>query len=158
MYHRLLSFGSDLREIKLDCERMFKVISKMAGKEFYLISGRDIKQGSAMEKHGKLSEEYAAVVSKLEIHPDDLSAIGVSDGNTIRISSAEGSVIGVAKSSTNVEPSMVFIAYGPWSSVLSASYTHGTGMPDYKSVKVTVEKAEGEKVPTVEEVVKMMIK
>lgn len=130
----------------------------MAGKEFYLISGRDIKQGTSMERYGKLSEKYAEVVSRLEINPEDLKALGVNDGDTIRVTSDEGSVIATAKSSTDVEIGMVFIAYGPWANVLSGTYTHGTGMPDFKSVRVTMEKAEGEKVPTVKEVVKLMLK
>jgi formylmethanofuran dehydrogenase subunit D len=74
----------------------------------------------------------------MHMHPDDMKAIGVPNGSTVRVRSLWGE-----ETFTCVEarlPSgMIFIPYGPPTCRLMGQYTDGTGMPLSKGWEVEVE-------------------
>ena len=106
-----------------------------------LIPGRSSKQGTSLNK-GKLKQEYIDVTSTAEMNLEDMSRLGLSDGDQIRLSNSVGEavVICVGKKSDELPTGMIFIPYGPPSSELMESDTAGSGMPMSKHMEVTVEK------------------
>jgi len=109
-----------------------------------LIAGRSSKQGTSLNK-GKLKEEYQQVTSTLAMNEEDMTRLGVNEGDRLRISNEIGETIVTCakKKAADLPGGMVFIPYGPHSSKLMASDTAGSGMPLSKIFTVKVEKAEG---------------
>ncbi len=106
-----------------------------------LIPGRSNKQGTSLNK-GKLKEEYLEVTSTLEMNPDDMARLNLSDGDQVRLSNTIGEAFVHCKGcKPDVLPlGVLFIAYGPPSSQLMDGDTAGTGMPISKQMEVKVEK------------------
>jgi len=123
-----------------------------------LLTGRTIDQGVGRER-GKLSEEYMRSVAIGEMDPDDMKHLGVSENNNVRVSTEFGTVVVRAvKSKSTPHPSIIFIPYGPWASLLMNSETHGTGMPTLKGISAEVEPAPEESVMSVPELLKKHFK
>ena len=106
-----------------------------------LIPGRSTKQGISLNE-GKLKEEYQKVTSTLEINEDDMSRLGLENGDRVRIFNEIGESIVVCKGrkATDLPSGLLFIAYGPSSSQLMDSDTAGSGMPLSKNLAVQLEK------------------
>ncbi len=106
-----------------------------------LIPGRSTKQGISLNK-GKLKEEYQTVTSTLEINEEDMSRLGLENGDRVRIFNEIGESIVVCKGrkATDLPSGLLFIAYGPSSSQLMDSDTAGSGMPLSKNLAVQLEK------------------
>jgi formylmethanofuran dehydrogenase subunit D len=106
-----------------------------------LLTGRTLRQGQGKE-YGKLSERYWKSVAICEIDPDDMKKLGITEGNSVKIGTDYGSVIVRAvKSLRGPHAGRVFIPYGPWANVIINPKTHGTGMPSFKGVQATIERA-----------------
>ncbi len=107
---------------------------------FVMNAGRTSKQGQQINV-GKEDAEYAAIVNTLTLHPDDLKALGVTAGATLRVRSEYGSEATFRCQEGKVPRGMIFIPYGPPTCRLMGRETDGTGMPTSKNWEVEVEPA-----------------
>jgi formylmethanofuran dehydrogenase subunit D len=126
------------------------------GVEALLTSGRTLKQGRAMEL-GKLGPEYFKEVGFCEMDKVTLEALGLDEGDPVRIETVHGSVVVASKLDRRAEPGVVFIPCGPYANVVTGSDTENTGMPNFKSVIAQLFAAKGENVPDVEELLKQIV-
>ena len=110
-----------------------------------LIGGRTSRQGTSLCA-SKLEAEYIEVTSTVEMNAEDMSRLGLKDGDPVRLRSTSGEVDVRCKGRTtkDLPPGLLFIAYGPLSSRLMASDTAGSGMPISKHIEVTVEPVSGQ--------------
>ncbi len=120
--------------------------------EVTLISGRTSQQGVGLET-GKGSQQYFESTSYIELSPSDADALGAEDGQTVKLSTAHGSIVVSVKRSESLEEGLCFFPYGPWANRVFGSDTRGTGMPLFKGIKATVEPAEGEAILSLSELV-----
>ncbi len=118
-----------------------------------LISGRTLQQGKSLEV-GKTSEEYFRNVAVAFMNEDDMEAIGVEEGKTVRVSTRFGSTVVSCKKS-KLDRGMIFMPFGPWTSVLTGADTQGTGMPDSKGIEAEVATTD-EKLTTVPDILNTM--
>ncbi len=109
--------------------------------EFILISGRTMHQGETL--HQKCSEEYMKVCAVCEMNPDDMKALGVKDGDVVRVSSSAGEVDVYVRSCDGLDRGIVFIPMGPWANAVVPAGTDSTGMPSFKGIKVKIERSDG---------------
>ena len=109
----------------------------MPAKRFLLNPSRTAKQGVGINV-GKFTEQYERAVSTMTMHPDDMAAIGASDGDTCRVSTEQGETTFTCTSG-KVPEGMIFVPYGPATCQLMGGGTDGTGMPLSKGWEVEVE-------------------
>ena len=107
---------------------------------FILIPGRTARQGTTLNA-GKFTEGYEEETTTLQMCAEDMDQLGLSDGDTVRVSNAQGAIELTIKTARKNELStgLLFLSYGPMSSQLMGGDTHGTGMPDSKSFDVLLE-------------------
>ncbi len=110
----------------------------MRGMRFVMNAGRTSKQGQQINV-GKDHEEYKATVSILTMHPEDLKALGIAAGDTVRVRSEYGGEAIFRCQEGKVPRGMIFVPYGPPTCRLMGSETDGTGMPTSKNWEVEVE-------------------
>lgn len=108
--------------------------------EFILIPGRTSKQGTSLNE-GKYTDAYIEEINTLQIAPEDMQRIGLTDGDKVRVWNDFGEIVVPCKTSKGDElpPGLLFISYGDQSSRLMPGETHGTGMPDSKGLDVQLE-------------------
>jgi formylmethanofuran dehydrogenase subunit D len=107
---------------------------------FILIPGRTSRQGCGISE-GKYGPNYQEEINSLQMAPEDMQRLGLSDGSRVRITSDSGTIevaITTAKEG-ELPPGLLFIAYGDLSSRLMGGDTHGSGMPTSKGIDVTLE-------------------
>jgi formylmethanofuran dehydrogenase subunit D len=126
------------------------------GVEAILTSGRTLKQGRAMEI-GKLGPEYLEEVAFCEMDKVTLDALGLSEGDPVRVETSHGSVVVSSKLDRRAESGLVFIPCGPYANAVIGTDTEGTGMPSFKGVAAHLFAAKGEQVPDVKELLKQMV-
>ncbi len=107
--------------------------------EVEVISGRTLDQGATVEE--KLTEEYFNAVNYAELNEEDYNTLGLQDGDRVKVKTEFGEVVVFAKKG-NVPKGMVFIPMGPYANQVIDPATDGTGMPQFKGVRGTVEKTE----------------
>ena len=100
-------------------------------------TGRTTRQGQQINI-GKDTPEYQAIVSTLNMHPDDMQAVGIASGGSVRVRSEFGEATFTCVAG-KVPQGMIFVAYGPPTCLLMGRYTDGTGMPTSKGWEVEVE-------------------
>jgi len=110
----------------------------MATMRFIMNAGRTSKQGVQINV-GKHNAEYDAIVNTLILHPEDLKALGVTAGATLRVKSEYGGEGTFTCAEGKVPRGMIFVPYGPPTCRLMGSETDGTGMPTSKNWEVEVE-------------------
>ncbi|MDF2955257.1 molybdopterin dinucleotide binding domain-containing protein [Candidatus Alkanophaga liquidiphilum] len=118
-----------------------------------LITGRTIEQGQNLEN--KLSEEYQKVVAVCELSEDDMKAVGVSEGNNVKVKTQFGEVVVVAKKADGNPQGIAFIPMGPWANAVVGGDTGGVGMPQFKGIDAEIERT-SENVPSVRELLKSL--
>ena len=109
--------------------------------EFILITGRTMHQGEAL--HAKCTEEYVKACAVCEMNPEDMKALGVKEGDVVRVKSDAGEVDVYVKRCEGLDRGIVFIPMGPWANALIPKGTDSTGMPSFKGIKVKIEKSSG---------------
>jgi formylmethanofuran dehydrogenase subunit D len=72
------------------------------------------------------------------MHADDMSALGISQGGTVRVRSEDGEATFQCRAG-KVPQGMIFVPYGPPTCRLMGRSTDGTGMPISKGWEVEVE-------------------
>jgi len=110
---------------------------RLERKRFIMNAGRTTKQGQQINI-GKDSTEYQATVSTVTMHPDDMKAVGIRAGGSVRIRTEHAEVIFTCIEG-KVPPGMIFVPYGPPTCHLMGRSTDGTGMPTSKGWEVEVE-------------------
>lgn len=118
-------------------------------------SGRTLSQGRAMEK-GKITPEYEDAVAICELDSKAMETLGIENGQTVVVKTKLGKITLKAKLDKNLHEGMAFIPCGPYFNYLLDSYTEFTGMPGFKSMEATIAAAPRAKIPSVEELTKMM--
>ncbi|MGH8671535.1 MAG: molybdopterin dinucleotide binding domain-containing protein [Burkholderiales bacterium] len=105
-----------------------------------LIPGRTSKQGTSLNV-GKLKPEYQDVTSTVEMNTDDMTRMGLKEGDKVRLRSEVGEIVVNCKGRKpgDLPSGVLFIPYGPPSSELMGGDTAGTGMPMSKNFSVEVE-------------------
>ncbi len=111
-----------------------------------LITGRTRKQAIGMHK-GKASAEYLAATALVEMNPDDMTRLEVSEGGQVLLRTADGEAELTARAGT-VPAGLVFVPMGTMANKLIGTETLGTGMPCFKGLKVDVTPLPGEEVST----------
>jgi formylmethanofuran dehydrogenase subunit D len=106
-------------------------------KRFIMNAGRTTKQGQQISV-GKDSAEYKALVSTLNMNPDDMKEIGVEPGGSVRVRSENGEATFRCLEG-KIPQGMIFVPYGPPTCRLMGQQTDGTGMPTSKGWEVEVE-------------------
>ena len=108
---------------------------------FILIPGRTSRQGTSLNE-GKYSEEYLEEISTLLMCPDDMTRLGLKNGDRVRLRSEQGQVElpCLAAKAGELPAGVLFLPYGDMSSRLMGGDTHGTGMPDSKGIDVELER------------------
>jgi formylmethanofuran dehydrogenase subunit D len=109
----------------------------MAAKRFLMNAGRTSKQGQQINV-GKDHAEYQAIVGTLTMHPEDMKALRIPQGGTVRVRSDYGEATFLCKEG-KVPEGMVFVPYGPPTCRLMGGSTDGTGMPTSKGWEVEIE-------------------
>jgi formylmethanofuran dehydrogenase subunit D len=109
----------------------------MAGRRFSMNAGRTTKQGQQINV-GKDHAAYLATVTTLIMNPEDMKAVGIPQGSTVRVRSEHGEGIFQCREG-NVPSGMIFVPYGPPTCRLMGQTTDGTGMPTSKGWEVEVE-------------------
>jgi formylmethanofuran dehydrogenase subunit D len=109
----------------------------MDRKRFIMNAGRTTKQGQQINI-GKDSPEYQAIVGTLNMHPDDMKAVGIAPGGSVLVRSEHGEVTFTCVEG-KVPQGMIFVPYGPPTCRLMGQETDGTGMPISKGWEVEVE-------------------
>ena len=112
----------------------------MASARFIMNVGRTTKQGQQINA-GKENADYSATVSTLQMHPDDMRAVGLFQGSEARVRSGHGEVTFKCVEG-KVPQGMIFVPYGPPTCRLMGQGTDGTGMPTSKGWEVEVEPVE----------------
>ncbi len=111
----------------------------MPSKRLLLNPIRTAKQGVNINV-GKEGDEYKEIVTTLTLHGTDMEAIGVSDGDSVQVSSEFGQAVFKCQQG-KVPEGMIFVPYGPPTCKLMGGNTDGTGMPTSKGWEVEVEPA-----------------
>jgi len=106
---------------------------------------------------GKLGPEYIKEVGFCEMDKVTLEALGIDEGDPVRVETMHGSVVVASKLDRRAEPGIVFIPCGPYANAVTGSDTELTGMPDFKGVQAQLFAAKGERVPDVETLLKQMV-
>ena len=119
--------------------------------EVILITGRTVYQGTEKER-GKLRPDYEEVASSCFMDPEDAKALGIRDGDRVRVTTDFGSLVLTARVVRDgQQKGIIFVPYGPWASILSSHETDGTGMPSLKGLRARIEPAPGERVLSLKE-------
>lgn len=106
-----------------------------------LLTGRTIEQGASMEA-GKEKQRYTAACGIIELNADDFKRLGIMKNTNVRVSSDFGNVIVKAiEARERLNPGEAYIPMGPWANSVVSIETHGTGMPMFKGVPITIEAA-----------------
>jgi formylmethanofuran dehydrogenase subunit D len=100
-------------------------------------TGRTVIQGSHVDK--KNSPEYAHEASLIRMNPVDMMKLGVETGECVRVSGDGVSTVLRALEDPTLEEGMAFLPLGPYANYLVSAATHGTGMPDFKSIKADIQ-------------------
>ena len=101
-------------------------------KKFQLITGRTVKQGIALHI-GKTTESYQNAVAVAYLNKIDMDENFITEGKNILLSTDFGRVV-VKALKDDIPKGMIFMPYSPWANLLISMGTHGTGMPDFKSL------------------------
>lgn len=129
---------ADAGRATLPCGRVRRGKSiQVERKRFIMNAGRTTKQGQQINV-GKDHAAYQAIVSTLNMHPEDMKAIGIQSGGTVRVRSESGEATFRCVEG-KVPPGMIFVPYGPPTCHLMGQTTDGTGMPTSKGWEVEVE-------------------
>jgi formylmethanofuran dehydrogenase subunit D len=109
----------------------------MTERRFTLQPIRTSKQGQQINV-GKDHEEYQTIVNTLTMHPEDMKALSIPPGGTVRIRTEVGEALFQCQAG-KVPQGMIFVPYGPPTCRLMGGETDGTGMPTSKGWEVEVE-------------------
>lgn len=118
-----------------------------------LITGRTIDQGRSLEG-GKLGDEAIIATGSVFLDLEDMRKLNILTGTLVKVKTEFGEVIVRARiSPEQPHPGIIYIPMGIYANAVIDPETNSTGMPRYKGIKATIEKASGEKMLTPAEIV-----
>lgn len=126
------------------------------GVNVVLTSGRTLKQGQTMEL-GKLNQGYLDAVAICEVDKSTLEALGLEEGEPVKVKTSTGSVVVACKLDRRAEPGIAFIPCGPWANAVLDSDTLESGMPKFKAMEAKLVPAKGEKIASAEELLMAIV-
>ena len=115
----------------------------------YLVTGRVLEHYQSGAQTRRVPELLAASrEAYVQIHPRLAAAVGVEDGDLVRVTSARGEAVAPARVSPDTRPDTVFMPFhfaGPASAnlVTNPATDPVSGMPELKVCAVSVAPAEG---------------
>src|ERR1051326_5166260 len=103
---------------------------------FILIPGRTSRQGTTLNV-SKLKGEYCEETATLFMCPEDMTRLGLKNGDRVRLASEQGraEVNCQAAKAGELPSGLLFLPYGDASSLLMAGDTHGRAGPADKGVR-----------------------
>jgi formylmethanofuran dehydrogenase subunit D len=105
--------------------------------KFLMNTGRTVNQGASVEN--KRSAAYNDETGTCFMHLFDMMDLGVDERENVRVTSPFGEVVLRVVSDEHLKPGTIFVPYGPYANYIIDGETHSTGMPDFKSTRVTIE-------------------
>ncbi len=120
--------------------------------KFTLITGRTFMQGVGMEV-GKDSDLYKENTAVCYITVEDMSKLGIKEGDNVKIKTKYGEVVVKALKSKDEHEGIVFIPLGPWANAVMSYETDSVAVPTFKGVEAEIEKTD-EEVLSLEELIK----
>lgn len=121
-------------------DHIYKIRDAVCLMKIVLLSGRTSKQGVTAEI-GKTSDDYLQNVAQIQLNQSTMERLGVSDGDAVEVVTQFGTAV-VSCHISDIDETMGFMPYGPWSNLLIGSDTQSTGMPDSKGIPADVRKTE----------------
>jgi formylmethanofuran dehydrogenase subunit D len=123
--------------------------------EFTLVTARTMEQGMYIDE--KFSDDYFKATACCEMNEDDMKALGLKEGDRVKVTTEFGSVVlYVKKSVLDLPKGIVMIPLGIYANRVLPSES-GTGTPLYKCIKCKVEKTDEEVLP-IEKIVEEVIR
>jgi sulfite reductase (NADPH) flavoprotein alpha-component len=110
-------------------------------KSMTLIPVRTSKQGTSLNA-GKLKKDYRDETSTIELHRDDMAEFGLQKGDKVKLKAENGVEAIVTckdRKGNDLTTGLIFMAYGPISSLFMDEDTAGSGMPLSKHLLIEVE-------------------
>ncbi len=110
-------------------------------KKMTLIPVRTSRQGTSLNA-GKLKKDYRDETSTVELHRDDMAELGLKKGDKVKLKAENGmeAVVGCKdRKGEDDTPGLIFMAYGPTSSLFMDEDTAGSGMPLSKHLAIEIE-------------------
>jgi formylmethanofuran dehydrogenase subunit D len=108
-----------------------------------LITIRTARQGTEMVC-GKSTPKYLEEISTVRLNPEDLAELGLAQNQLALLASAHGEAVVTCRSSEGPR-GIFFMPLGAVANQLfSAACTNGTGVPEWKSLKVTLSPHQGQ--------------
>lgn len=107
-----------------------------------LLSGRTTKQGVTAEI-GKTSNDYLQNVAQIQVNQKVMDQLGITDGDPVEVMTQFGTAVVTCRQS-DIDETMGFMPYGPWSNLLIGSDTQSTGMPDSKGIPAEIQQTDKE--------------
>lgn len=118
--------------------------------ELLMTSGRTLNQGRGLEK-GKTSQEYMDAVAICEMDAKSMDMLGLESGNLVLVRSDHGETVVKCRLDRNLESGIAFMPYGPYFNALLGADTQESGMPRFKTLRVSVRVAQGRDIPSIRE-------
>lgn len=106
-----------------------------------LIPVRTSKQGTSLNA-GKLKKNYRNETSTIELYRDDMTEFGLQKGDKVKLKAENGIeaiVTCKVRKGNDATAGLIFMAYGPTSSLFMEDDTAGSGMPLSKHLAIEVE-------------------
>ena len=105
---------------------------------FTLITGRTKGQAHGLHA-GAGSPAHIEATSYVEICPEDMTRMGIKDGQIVRLRSDAG-MVEVPARAGSLPAGLVFIPMGPTANALVEADTFGSGMPLFKGQRVQLDR------------------
>ena len=105
--------------------------------KYTLITGRTKKQTDGLHK-GACSPDHVNATSFVEIGPDDMAQLEITEGQIIKLLSSAG-IVELPVQAGDLPVGLLFMPMGPTANKLVGAETFGPGMPSFKGLQVEVE-------------------
>jgi len=104
-----------------------------------MITQRSVNEGVGIVS-GKMTPEYFEACSIIEMHDDDVKALGLVPNQLVKVTSECGDVVvKTVRGRQALYPGLAFIPQGVWANQIVPPRTQATGEPQYSGFPVTVE-------------------
>jgi formylmethanofuran dehydrogenase subunit D len=120
-----------------------------------VVTFRDIFQYEA-EKKSRYSEDYRKLSAQIILDKQDMTGLGVKDGQNVLVKNDIGSIVVAVKASEDdPHPGLAFIVNSPWSNQLIRDDVCETSIPGSKRISAQVSPS-GENVTQISELFQRM--
>ncbi|MBP2029623.1 formylmethanofuran dehydrogenase subunit D [Methanohalophilus levihalophilus] len=118
--------------------------------DILIVTHRNIFQNSALES-SRFSVEYAEQSAVIMLTASDMKKLQVENNGSVLLQNKWGKVVVRARQSEEEKEhnGVGYMVNSPWSNMLVSPETNGTGVPDFKKIKVTASSTEDEDVTVI---------